>query len=244
MAVDLHKVGGIPQVLKILLNAGLLHGDCLTITGRTLAEELAHVPDAPPADQNIIRPIDKALYKEGHLAILKGNLATGGAVAKITGLKNPVIQGPARVFDDEQSAMDAILSDKIRPGDVLVLRYLGPKGGPGMPEMLAPTSAIIGRGLGESVGLITDGRFSGGTWGMVVGHVTPEAFEGGTIALVQEGDTITIDAHKQLLQLEVSEDELEVRRKNWKQPPPRYTRGVLAKFAKLAKSASEGAVTG
>ncbi len=244
MAVDLHKVGGIPQVLKILLNAGLLHGDCLTITGRTLADELAHIPDSPPADQNIIRPIDKALYKEGHLAILKGNLATGGAVAKITGLKNPVIKGPARVFDDEQSAMDAILSDKIRPGDVLVLRYLGPKGGPGMPEMLAPTSAIIGRGLGESVGLITDGRFSGGTWGMVVGHVTPEAFEGGTIALVQEGDMITIDAHQQLLQLDVDEAELEKRRKNWQQPAPRYTRGVLAKFAKLAKSASEGAVTG
>ncbi|PRD50550.1 dihydroxy-acid dehydratase [Phyllobacterium myrsinacearum] len=244
MAVDLHQVGGIPQVLKILLNAGLLHGDCLTITGRTIAEELAHVPDAPPANQNIIRPIDKALYKEGHLAILRGNLATGGAVAKITGLKNPVIQGPARVFDDEQSAMDAILSDKIRPGDVVVLRYLGPKGGPGMPEMLAPTSAIIGRGLGESVGLITDGRFSGGTWGMVVGHVTPEAFEGGAIALVREGDTITIDAHKQLLQLEVSDAELEERRKAWRQPAPRYTRGVLAKFAKLAKSASEGAVTG
>ncbi|MBZ3691783.1 dihydroxy-acid dehydratase [Phyllobacterium calauticae] len=243
MAVDLHQVGSIPQVLKILLNAGLLHGDCLTITGRTIAEELAHVPDAPPVDQNIIRPIDKALYKEGHLAILRGNLATGGAVAKITGLKNPVIQGPARVFDDEQSAMDAILSDKIRPGDVLVLRYLGPKGGPGMPEMLAPTSAIIGRGLGESVGLITDGRFSGGTWGMVVGHVTPEAFEGGAIALVREGDTITIDAHKQLLQLEVSDAELEERRKLWRQPAPRYTRGVLAKFAKLAKSASEGAVT-
>jgi dihydroxy-acid dehydratase len=244
MAVDLHQVGGIPQVLKILLNAGLLHGDCLTITGRTIAEELAHVPDAPPADQNIIRPIDKALYKEGHLAILRGNLATGGAVAKITGLKNPVIEGPARVFDDEQSAMDAILSDKIRPGDVLVLRYLGPKGGPGMPEMLAPTSAIIGRGLGESVGLITDGRFSGGTWGMVVGHVTPEAFEGGAIALVREGDTITIDAHKQLLQLEVSDVELEARRKAWQQPAPRYTRGVLAKFATLTKSASEGAVTG
>lgn len=244
MAVDLHQVGGIPQVLKILLNAGLLHGDCLTITGRTIAEELAHVPDAPPANQNIIRPIDKALYKEGHLAILRGNLATGGAVAKITGLKNPVIQGPARVFDDEQSAMDAILSDKIRPGDVVVLRYLGPKGGPGMPEMLAPTSAIIGRGLGESVGLITDGRFSGGTWGMVVGHVTPEAFEGGAIALVREGDMITIDAHKQLLQLEVSDAELEERRKAWRQPAPRYTRGVLAKFAKLAKSASEGAVTG
>ena len=244
MAVDLHQVGGIPQVLKILLNAGLLHGDCLTITGRTIAEELAHVPDAPPVDQNIIRPIDKALYKEGHLAILRGNLAMGGAVAKITGLKNPVIQGPARVFDDEQSAMDAILSDKIRPGDVLVLRYLGPKGGPGMPEMLAPTSASIGRGLGESVGLITDGRFSGGTWGMVVGHVTPEAFEGGAIALVREGDTITIDAHKQLLQLEVSDAELEERHKAWQQPAPRYTRGVLAKFATLTKSASEGAVTG
>lgn len=244
MAVDLHQVGGIPQVLKILLNAGLLHGDCLTITGRTIAEELAHVPDAPPVDQNIIRPIDKALYKEGHLAILRGNLAMGGAVAKITGLKNPVIQGPARVFDDEQSAMDAILSDKIRPGDVLVLRYLGPKGGPGMPEMLAPTSAIIGRGLGESVGLITDGRFSGGTWGMVVGHVTPEAFEGGAIALVREGDTITIDTHKQLLQLEVSDAELEERHKAWQQPAPRYTRGVLAKFATLTKSASEGAVTG
>ncbi len=244
MAVDLHQVGGIPQVLKILLNAGLLHGDCLTITGRTIAEELVHVPDAPPADQNIIRTIDKALYKEGHLAILRGNLATEGAVAKITGLKNPVIQGPARVFDDEQSAMDAILSDKIRPGDVVVLRYLGPKGGPGMPEMLAPTSAIIGRGLGESVGLITDGRFSGGTWGMVVGHVTPEAFEGGAIALIKEGDMITIDAHKQLLQLEVSDAELAERRKAWQQPAPRYTRGVLAKFAKLTKSASEGAVTG
>lgn len=244
MAVDLHKAGGIPQVLKLLLNAGLLHGECLTITGRTLAEELANVPDAPPEGQDIIRPIAKALYSEGHLAILKGNLATGGAVAKITGLKNPVIKGPARVFDDEHSAMDAILSDKIKPGDVLVLRYLGPRGGPGMPEMLAPTSAIIGRGLGESVGFITDGRFSGGTWGMVVGHVTPEAFEGGTIALVEEGDTITIDAHKQLLQLEVSDDEIERRRSNWKQPPPRYTRGVLAKFAQLAKSASEGAVTG
>ena len=244
MAVDLHRAGGIPQVLKILLNAGLLHGDCLTITGRTLAEELAHVPDAPPDGQDIIHPIDRPLYKEGHLAILRGNLAEGGSVAKITGLKNPVISGPARVFDDEQSAMDAILSDKIRPGDVLVLRYLGPRGGPGMPEMLAPTSAIIGRGLGESVGLITDGRFSGGTWGMVVGHVTPEAFEGGTIALVKEGDTITIDAHRQLLQLEVSDSELAERRRNWQQPPPRYTRGVLAKFAQLARSASEGAVTG
>ncbi|MFC2253304.1 dihydroxy-acid dehydratase [Labrys portucalensis] len=244
MAVDLHKAGGVPQVLKILLNAGLMHGDCLTITGRTLAEELAGVPDAPRADQDVIHPIDKALYREGHLAILKGNLAEGGAVAKITGLKSPYISGPARVFDDEKSAMDAILSDAIKPGDVVVLRYLGPKGGPGMPEMLAPTSAIIGRGLGDSVGLITDGRFSGGTWGMVVGHVTPEAYEGGTIALVQEGDTITIDARRQSLQLEVNEAELAKRRAAWRQPAPRYTRGVLAKFAVLARPASEGAVTG
>lgn len=243
VATDLHRAGGIPQVMKILLNAGLLHGDCLTITGRTLAEELEHVPDQPRADQDVILPIDKALYKEGHLAILKGNLAEEGAVAKITGLKNPVITGPARVFDDEQSAMDAILADRIQAGDVLVLRYLGPKGGPGMPEMLAPTSAIIGKGLGESVGFITDGRFSGGTWGMVVGHVAPEAYVGGTIALVQEGDSITIDAHQLLLQLNVSDDELARRRAAWKQPAPRYTRGVLAKFAKLASTASKGAVT-
>lgn len=243
VATDLHRAGGIPQVMKILLNAGLLHGDCLTITGRTLAEELEHVADQPRADQDVILPIDKALYKEGHLAILKGNLAEEGAVAKITGLKNPVITGPARVFDDEQSAMDAILADRIQAGDVLVLRYLGPKGGPGMPEMLAPTSAIIGKGLGESVGFITDGRFSGGTWGMVVGHVAPEAFVGGTIALVQEGDSITIDAHKLLLQLNVSDEELARRRAAWKQPAPRYTRGVLAKFSKLASTASKGAVT-
>ncbi|MCG5261456.1 dihydroxy-acid dehydratase [Cupriavidus gilardii] len=243
VATDLHRAGGIPQVMKILLNAGLLHGDCLTITGRTLAEELEHVPDQPRADQDVILPIDKALYKEGHLAILKGNLAEEGAVAKITGLKNPVITGPARVFDDEQSAMDAILADRIQAGDVLVLRYLGPKGGPGMPEMLAPTSAIIGKGLGESVGFITDGRFSGGTWGMVVGHVAPEAFVGGTIALVQEGDSITIDAHRLLLQLNISDEELARRRAAWKQPAPRYTRGVLAKFSKLASTASKGAVT-
>jgi dihydroxy-acid dehydratase len=243
MAVDLHKAGGVPQVLKILLNAGLIHGDCMTITGRTLAEELEHVPDEPRADQEVIRPISRPIYDEGHLAILKGNLATGGAVAKISGLKNPVITGPARVFDDEPSAMDAILSDRIRPGDVVVLRYLGPKGGPGMPEMLAPTSAIIGRGLGESVGLITDGRFSGATWGMVVGHVTPEASEGGTIALVREGDEITIDAHRQLIQLNVDDAELEARRAAWTPPAPRYTRGVLSKFAKLARPASEGAVT-
>ncbi len=244
MAVDLHRAGGVPQVLKILLNAGLLHGDCLTITGRTIAEELAAVPDEPRADQDVIRPYRTPIYREGHLAVLKGNLAEGGAVAKISGLKSPVMTGPARVFEDEQSAMDAILSDRIRPGDILVLRYLGPKGGPGMPEMLAPTSAIIGRGLGDSVGLITDGRFSGGTWGMVVGHVTPEAFEGGTIALVQEGDRIVIDAHRQLLQLDVGEEELARRRSQWHQPEPRYKRGVLAKFAALARPATEGAVTG
>ncbi|KXF77859.1 dihydroxy-acid dehydratase [Paramesorhizobium deserti] len=244
MAVDLHKAGGVPQVLKILLNAGLLHGDRLTITGRTLGEELAGVPDEPRADQDVIRTISEALYDEGHLAILKGNLAEDGAVAKITGLKSPVISGPARVFEDEESAMEAILGDRIRPGDVLVLRYLGPKGGPGMPEMLAPTSAIIGRGLGDSVGLITDGRFSGGTWGMVVGHVAPEAYEGGTIAFVVEGDIITIDAHRQLLQLEVDDAEIARRRAAWRQPPPRYTRGVLAKFSTLARPANEGALTG
>jgi dihydroxy-acid dehydratase len=244
VATDLHKAGGIPQVMKILLSAGLLHGDCMTITGQTIAEQLADVPDVPRADQEVIRTIDKALYKEGHLAILKGNLAPEGCVAKITGLKNPAITGPARVFDDEPSAMEAILADKIKAGDVVVLRYLGPKGGPGMPEMLAPTSAIVGKGLGETVGLITDGRFSGGTWGMVVGHVAPEAFAGGTIALVQEGDSVTIDAHKQLIQLNVSEDEIARRRANWKQPAPRYTRGVLAKFSALASTASKGAVTG
>jgi dihydroxy-acid dehydratase len=244
VATDLHKAGGIPQVMKILLNAGLLHGDCMTITGQTIAEQLADIPDVPRADQDVIRTIDKALYKEGHLAILKGNLAPEGCVAKITGLKNPAITGPARVFDDEPSAMEAILADRIKEGDVVVLRYLGPKGGPGMPEMLAPTSAIIGKGLGETVGLITDGRFSGGTWGMVVGHVAPEAFVGGTIALVEEGDSITIDAHKQLIQLNVPEEEIARRRANWKQPEPRYTRGVLAKFSALAASASKGAVTG
>ncbi len=244
MAVDLDRAGGIPQVLKLLLDAGLLHGDCLTVTGRSLGEELATVPAAPAADQDVIHPVDDPLYVEGHLAILRGNLAPDGAVAKITGLKNPVIRGPARVFEDESSAMEAILNDRIMPGDVLVLRYLGPKGGPGMPEMLAPTSAIIGRGLGESVGLVTDGRFSGGTWGMVVGHVAPEAYEGGPIALVREGDPIIIDAHRRLVQLDVADDELARRRAGWRQPAPRYTRGVLGKFAQLARPASEGAVTG
>jgi len=242
LATDLHSAGGIPQVLKILLNAGLLHGECTTITGRTLAEELANVPDAPRPDQDVIFPIEKALYKEGHLAILKGNLAPEGSVAKITGLKNPVITGPARVFDDEQSALQAILDGGIKAGDVMVLRYLGPKGAPGMPEMLAPTSALIGAGLGESVGLITDGRFSGGTWGMVVGHVAPEAAAGGPIGLIREGDQVTIDAHKLLLQLNVDEAEIARRRKAWQPPAPRYTRGVLAKFRRLTSSASRGAV--
>jgi dihydroxy-acid dehydratase len=242
LAVDLHRAGGIPQVMKILLNAGLLHGDCLTITGKTIAETLQDIPDQPRADQDVIRPISDPMYKEGHLAILKGNLSPEGAVAKITGLKNPVITGPARVFDDEQSALQAILDGKIKAGDVMVLRYLGPKGGPGMPEMLAPTGALIGAGLGESVGLITDGRFSGGTWGMVVGHVAPEAAAGGTIALVQEGDSITIDAHQLLLNLNVADAELAKRRAAWKAPAPRYTRGVQAKFAFNAASASKGAV--
>ncbi len=243
VATDLHRAGGVPQVMKLLLNAGLMHGDCMTITGRTLAEELADVPDAPPAGQDVIRTLDKALYAQGHLAILKGNLSPEGCVAKISGLKNPVITGPARVFEDEYTAMDAIMADNIRPGDVLVLRYLGPKGGPGMPEMLAPTSALIGKGLGESVGLITDGRFSGGTWGMVVGHVSPEAFVGGTIALVQEGDSVTIDALQQLIQLNVPDEEIARRRSQWTAPAPKYTRGVLAKFAVLTSSASKGAVT-
>ncbi len=242
LAIDLHRAGGIPQVMKLLLNAGLLHGDCITITGQTIAEVLKDVPDQPRPDQAVIRPISAPMYAQGHLAILKGNLATEGAVAKITGLKNPVMTGPARVFDDEQSALKAILDGKIKAGDVMVLRYLGPKGGPGMPEMLAPTGALIGAGLGESVGLITDGRFSGGTWGMVVGHVAPEAAVGGTIAFVKEGDSITIDAHQLKLELNVSEAELTQRRAGWTPPAPRYTRGVQAKFAFNASTASKGAV--
>ncbi|MGZ5203483.1 MAG: dihydroxy-acid dehydratase [Caldimonas sp.] len=242
MAVDLHRAGGIPQVMKVLLEAGLLHGDCITITGKTVAETLAAIPPVPRADQEVIRPIGQPMYEHGHLAILKGNLSPEGAVAKITGLKNPVITGPARVFDDEQSALAAILDRRIVPGDVMVLRYLGPKGAPGMPEMLAPTGALIGQGLGETVGLITDGRFSGGTWGMVVGHVAPEAYAGGTIALIEEGDSITIDAHRLLLELNVDAAEIARRRAAWTAPKPRYTRGVLAKFAKNASSASLGAV--
>jgi dihydroxy-acid dehydratase len=243
VAVDFHAAGGVPQVLKMLLAHGLVHGDCVTITGRTLGEELAGIPDAPREDQQVIRPWSTPMYPQGHLAILKGNLAPEGCVAKITGLKNLSITGPARVFDSESAALDAIMAKKIQAGDVMVIRYEGPKGGPGMREMLAPTSALIGQGLGESVGLITDGRFSGGTWGMVVGHVAPEAYVGGAIALVQEGDSITIDAHRLLVQLNVADTELARRRTQWQAPPPRYTKGVLAKYMKLVSTASRGAIT-
>jgi len=243
VAVDLHRAGGIPQVMKILLANGVLHGDCMTITGKTVAENLKDVPSEPRKDQDVIHPWSNPMYAQGHLAILKGNLAPEGCVAKITGLKKTTITGRARVFDSEPKAMDAILADRIKAGDVVVIRYEGPKGGPGMREMLAPTSALIGKGLGESVGLITDGRFSGGTWGMVVGHITPEAYEGGPIALVKEGDSITIDAKKRLIQLNVSKAEFARRRAKWKQPKPRYTSGVLGKYAKLVGDASHGAVT-
>jgi dihydroxy-acid dehydratase len=242
VAVDFHRAGGVPPVLKLLHEHGLLHGDCLTITGRTMAQELKDVP-LPRADQDVIRPWGNPMYPQGHLAILKGNLAPEGCVAKITGLKSPAITGRARVFDSENACMKAIMARRIKAGDVIVIRYEGPKGGPGMQEMLAPTSALIGQGLGESVGLITDGRFSGGTWGMVVGHVAPEAYVGGTIALVKEGDSITIDARKRLIQLNVPAKELAARRKKWKQPRPRYTSGALAKYTRLVTSASKGAVT-
>lgn len=243
VATDLHKAGGIPLVMKMLLEKGLIHGDALTITGKTVAEQLADVPSEPSPDQDVIRPWNNPMYAQGHLAILKGNLATEGSVAKITGVKNPVITGPARVFESEEECLDAILAGKINAGDVIVIRYEGPKGGPGMREMLAPTSAIIGAGLGDKVGLITDGRFSGGTYGMVVGHVAPEAAVGGNIALVQEGDSITIDAHQRLLQVNISDEELAQRRQTWQAPKPRYTKGVLAKYAKLVSSSSVGAVT-
>src|SRR6185295_5858957 len=240
---DFHRAGGVPQVLKMLLEHGLLHGDCLTVTGRTMAEELASIPGEPRRDQQVIRPWSKPMYPHGHLAILKGNLSPEGCVAKITGLKSPKITGPARVFNSEHETMEAIMARKIVAGDVIVIRYEGPKGGPGMQEMLAPTAALIGQGLGETVGLLTDGRFSGGTWGMVVGHVAPEAFVGGTIALVKERDSITIDAHKRLIQLNVSAREMAARRRKWKQPKPRYTRGLLAKYMKLVSTASKGAIT-
>ena len=238
-----HEVGGTPQVMRILLEHGLLHGDCLTITGQTIEQQIRHLPPEPPAGQEVILPMERPLYSEGHLAILRGNLAEEGAVAKVTGIKQRRISGPARVFDSEEACLEAILDDRIQAGDVVVVRYEGPKGGPGMREMLAPTSAIIGKGLGDSVGLITDGRFSGGTYGMVVGHVAPEAFDGGAIALVAEGDTVTIDADANRLDLEVDAEELERRRRAWQRPQPRYRRGVLGKYARLAASASRGAVT-
>ena len=241
MMTDLHQVGGVPVVLNMLLEHGCLHGDCLTITGKTMAEELKAWKKIP--DGEVVRAWDKPMYAQGHLAILKGNLSPEGCVAKITGLKNPSITGPARVFDSEHETMEAITANKIKAGDVLVIRYEGPKGGPGMQEMLAPTSALIGQGLGDSIGLITDGRFSGGTWGMVVGHVSPEAYEGGLIALIEEGDSITIDAHKLLLQLNVTDDVIAKRRAAWKQPAPRYTRGLMAKYMKLVGPATKGAVT-
>jgi dihydroxy-acid dehydratase len=243
VATDLHKAGGIPQVMKILLANGALHGNELTITGQTIAEVLKDVPDEPREDQDVIRPWGNPVYAQGHLAILKGNLALEGAVAKITGIKLARITGPARVFDSEESCMQAILGRTIKAGDVVIIRYEGPKGGPGMREMLSPTSAIIGEGLGDAVGLITDGRFSGGTYGMVVGHVAPEAAVGGAIALVEEGDSVTIDADQRLLQLNVNDDELARRRDAWQPPEPRYTRGVLAKYARLVSTASKGAVT-
>ena len=243
VTVDLHQAGGIPQVMKLLLDAGLLHGDCRTVEGKSLRQVLADVPSQPPAGQEVIRPLSDPLYAKGHLAILKGNLASEGSVAKISGVKNPTLTGPARVFESEEEALAAILAKQIRPGDVVVIRYEGPVGGPGMREMLAPTAAIIGEGLGDSVALITDGRFSGGTYGMVVGHVAPEAAVGGTIALVEEGDSISVDAHQLLIQLNVSEAELERRRNAWVRPEPRYRTGVLGKYARLVSSSSQGAVT-
>ena len=243
VATDLHKAGGIPQVMKMLLTHGLLHGDALTITGQNISDVLREVPEKPSTNQDVIRPWFAPLYKYGHLAILMGNLATEGAVAKISGVKRPQITGPARVFDSEEDCLKAILSGLIKPGDIVVIRYEGPTGGPGMREMLAPTSALIGAGLGDAVGLITDGRFSGGTYGMVVGHVAPEAAVGGTLALVQEGDSISIDAEARLLQLNVPDEELQRRRASWQPPAPRYRRGVLAKYARLVSSSSLGAVT-
>ena len=243
VATDLHRAGGVPQVMKILLEHGVLHGDAITVTGRTLAETLRDVPAEPRADQTVIRPWARPLYPRGHLAVLRGNLAPEGSVAKITGVKSPRITGPARVFDSEEACLEAILRRAIRPGDVVVVRYEGPRGGPGMREMLAPTSALIGAGLGDSVGLITDGRFSGGTYGLVVGHVAPEAAAGGPLALVMEGDSITIDAERRVLSVDVPEPDMERRRSAWRPPAPRYTSGVLYKYARQVSSASLGAVT-
>ena len=243
VTVDLHNAGGIPQVMKLLLDGGLLHGDCRTVEGKTLREVLADVPSQPPADQEVIRPLSNPLYAKGHLAVLKGNLASEGAVAKISGVKTPVLTGPARVFESEEQCLQAILANQVHAGDVVVVRNEGPVGGPGMREMLAPTAAIVGEGLGDKVALITDGRFSGGTYGLVVGHVAPEAAVGGMIGLVHEGDSITVDAQQQLLQLNVDAAELERRKQAWVRPEPRYRTGVLGKYARLVSSSSKGAVT-
>ena len=243
VTVDLHKAGGIPQVMKLLLDAGMLHGECKTIEGKTIKELLRDIPSKPKENQDVIREISNPIYKKGHLAILKGNLASEGSVAKISGVKTPVLTGPARVFESEEECLAAILDNKVKAGDVVVVRYEGPVGGPGMREMLSPTSAIVGQGLGEKVALITDGRFSGGSYGLVVGHVAPEAAVGGTIGLVEEGDSITVDANKLLIQLNVEDRELARRRENWKKPKPRYKTGILGKYSRLVSSSSQGATT-
>ncbi len=243
VTVDLHQAGGIPQVMKMLLNKGLLHGDCMTVTGKTIAENLKDISAQPNPSQKTILPIEEPLSPEGHLVILKGNISPEGSVAKVSGIKTRRVKGPARVFNSEEECLDAIINDKIKEGDVIVIRYEGPKGGPGMREMLAPTSAIVGKGLGDKVGLITDGRFSGGTYGLVVGHVAPEAQVGGTIALINEGDTVVIDINKRSLDVLLSDEEIEKRKEKWKPLPPKYKRGVLAKYAKLVSSASIGAIT-
>ena len=243
VTVDLHQAGGIPQVMKLLLDAGMLHGECKTIEGKTIKEVLRDIPSKPKENQDVIRVISNPIYKKGHLAILKGNLASEGSVAKISGVKTPVLTGPARVFESEEECLAAILDNKVKAGDVVVVRYEGPVGGPGMREMLSPTSAIVGQGLGEKVALITDGRFSGGSYGLVVGHVAPEAAVGGTIGLVEEGDSITVDANKLLIQLNVEDRELARRRENWKKPKPRYKTGILGKYSRLVSSSSQGATT-
>ena len=243
VAVDLHHAGGIPQVMKMMLNAGMIHGDCLTVTGKTVAENLKDVPHQPSINQDVILPIDQPKSTEGHLVILKGNLCLEGAVAKVSGVKTRNFTGPAIVFDSEEECLDAILEDTIKAGDVIVIRYEGPKGGPGMREMLAPTAAIVGKGLGGKVALITDGRFSGGTYGIVIGHVAPEAQVGGNLALLQNGDTIQIDIENNRVDVDLKQEELKNRRKSFKPKEIKYKKGVLAKYAKVVSSASRGAVT-
>lgn len=240
---DLHQHGGVPAVMKYLLKNGMLHGDCLTVTGKTIAENLANVPDLDFNSQKIIHPLEKPLKPTGHLQILYGNLAAGGSVAKISGKEGQRFEGTARVFDGEFELINGINTGRIKPGDVVVIRYVGPKGAPGMPEMLKPTSALIGAGLGNSVALITDGRFSGGTHGFVVGHITPEAFDGGMIALVKDGDVIEIDATRNTITLKVSDADIASRKKNWKQPGLKARKGILYKYARQVKTAAEGCVT-